>query len=236
MTTGPVPSDPPLAHSGFVNPPRARRGLTRAQIERLRTPIDPSFIEKKQGLSYMAQHEVRAELTRIFGYGNWDSSVDQMQFVYEYVVDKEHPDYPRDKDGKIKPGMKPQYYRACYRAQVTLRIRDYWGNPIAQFTEWHAEANSILPDRGEAHAMAMTSVESYALRRAAINLGDRLGLGLYNDGKADALVRNTLQLADPDSPLYLSPEEIARRKAEAEARQAAAAQRMQGALHTGEQS
>lgn len=222
-----------LAHSGFVNPPRARRGLTRAQIDRLRQPIDSSFVEKKQGLSYMAQHEVRAELTRIFGYGNWDSSVDDMQFIYEYEVDKDHPDYPRDKDGKPKPGMKPLYYRACYRARVTLRIRDYWGNPIAEWSEWHAEANSVLPDRGEAHAMAITSVESYALRRAAINLGDRLGLGLYDKGSEAALVRNTLQMTDPESPLYLSPEEVARRAEEARARQEAAAQRMQGALHQG---
>jgi hypothetical protein len=44
--------------------------------------------------------------------------------------------------------------------------------------------------------MAMTSVESYALRRAAIGLGDRLGLGLYDNGKTDALVKNSLQRQD----------------------------------------
>lgn len=228
MTLGPIPSDPPVVHGGFVNPPPVRRGLTRAQIDRLRQPIDPSFVEKKQGLSYMAQHEVRAELTRIFGYGNWDSSVDEMQFVYEYEVRKGDLEFP------AKPkSPETVYYRVCYRARVTLRIRDYWGNHIAEWSEWHAEANSVLPDRGEAHAMAITSVESYALRRAAINLGDRLGLGLYDKGQTAALVRNTLQMTDPESPLYLPPEEVARRAEEARARQEAAAQRMQGALHQG---
>jgi hypothetical protein len=53
--------------------------------------------------------------------------------------------------------------------------------------------------------MAITSVESYALRRAAIGLGDRLGLGLYNDGKIEPLVKGTLQLTDPESPLYQEP-------------------------------
>lgn len=53
--------------------------------------------------------------------------------------------------------------------------------------------------------MAITSVESYALRRAAIGLGDRLGLGLYDEGKTTPLVRGTLQMTDPDSPLYLVP-------------------------------
>jgi hypothetical protein len=138
----------------------------------------------------MAQHEVRAELTRIFGPGNWDSQVVQMDLLWE---DSEQ------KDGKT-------YYRVCYSAAVRLTIRDYWGNQVCSFVEYHAEANSNLPDRGEAYAMAITSVESYALRRAALGLGDRLGLGLYNNGEVTPLVRGTLMLTDPESPLYVAPE------------------------------
>lgn len=178
-----------------------KRGLTRMQVKRLVQAINPDFVEKKRNQSYMAQHEVRAELTRIFGYGNWDSQVEEMQFVYEYEVGPDHPEYPRD-----KPKDKT-YWRVCYRAAVRLTIRDYWGHEVCSFVEWHAEANSVLPDRGEAHAMAITSVESYALRRAAINLGDRLGLGLYKKGQTDPLVRGTLQLIDPASPQYAQGEE-----------------------------
>ena len=167
-------------------------GLTRAQIERLLRGIEPSHVDRKQGMSYMAQHEVRAELTRIFGVGNWDSQVESMQLLWE----TEAP----SSDGK------KTMYRACYKAAVRLTIRDYWGEEVCSFVEYHAEANSNLPDRGEAHAMAITSVESYALRRAAIGLGDRLGLGLYNDGKAEPLVRGTLQLSDKDSPLWREPQ------------------------------
>jgi len=167
-------------------------GLTRAQIERLLRGIEPSHVDRKQGMSYMAQHEVRAELTRIFGVGNWDSQVESMQLLWE----TEAP----SSDGK------KTMYRACYAASVRLNIRDYWGHHVCSFVEYHAEANSNLPDRGEAHAMAITSVESYALRRAAIGLGDRLGLGLYNDGKAEPLVRGTLQLSDKDSPLWREPQ------------------------------
>lgn len=165
-------------------------GLTRMQIQRLMKGIEPGHVDKKRGLSYMAQHEVRAELTRIFGYGNWDSNVLQMELLWEDTYEK---------DGKT-------YYRACYQAAVRLTIRDYWGNEVCSFVEWHCEANSGLPDRGEAYAMAITSVESYALRRAAIGLGDRLGLGLYNGGETTPLVRGTLQLVDPDAPLYVAPE------------------------------
>lgn len=162
------------------------KGLTRAQIQRLMKAIDPSHVDKKQRLSYMSQHEVRAELTRIFGVGGWDSQVEDMVRLWEESYEK---------DGKT-------YYRVCYRARVRLTIRDYWGNTICSFVEEHAEANSGLPDRGEAEAMAVTSVESYALRRAAIGLGDRLGLGLYDNGETKPLVKGTLQLIDPDSPLY----------------------------------
>lgn len=194
--------------------------LTKAQVRRLVQPIDPKHVDKKQGrLSYMAQHEVRAELTRIFGYGNWDSQVEKMEFLWEAEINHGHPDYP----AKPKQG-NPPYYRACYMATVRLNIRDYWGNPVASFVESHAEANSVLPDRGEAHAMAITSVESYALRRAAIGLGDRLGLGLYDGGSEDALVKGTLQLTDPESPQFISEEEKA-----AEAAKRAA--RMQGAVN-----
>jgi recombination DNA repair RAD52 pathway protein len=159
------------------------------QVERLLKAIDPGHVEKKQNLSYMAQHQVRAELTRIFGVGNWDSQVEGMELLWETA---------EEKNGKTM-------YRACYKARVRLTIRDYWGNYVCSFVEEHVEANSNLPDRGEAHAMAVTSVESYALRRAAIGLGDRLGLGLYDKGSLAPLTRGSLQLMDPEAPLYRAP-------------------------------
>ena len=42
--------------------------------------------------------------------------------------------------------------------------------------------------------MALTSVSSYALRRALINLGDRFGLGLYNKGSEAPHGQYTIQL------------------------------------------
>lgn len=189
-----------------------KRGLTKTQVRRLLSAIDPKHVDKKQGkLSYMAQHEVRAELTRIFGYGNWDAQTEKMEFLWEDSIER---------DGKT-------YWRACYTALVRVNIRDYWGNPVASFVGAHAEANSILPDRGEAHAMAVSSVESYALRRAVISLGDRLGLGLYDKGSEAALVKGTLQFTDEESPLFVSEQE----KAEIAAKRA---ERMQAAVNNTE--
>ena len=200
----------------------ARRGLTKQQVARLLKPIDSSAVDVKQGQSYIAQHEVRAELSRVFGFGNWDAQTEKMEFLWEKEVLHGDPEYPN----KPKQG-NPPYYRACYMASVRIRVRDYWGNILVEFVGYHAEANSVLPDRGEAHAMAITSAESYAFRRACINLGDRFGLSLYDKGSTHAYVKGTLQITDPESPLYISEEE---RKQAQEARAA----RMQAALNSGE--
>ena len=155
--------------------------FTREQVKRLLTPVRPSRISKKQGLSYVPAHEVRAELIRVLGPGNWDSKIHDVTLVYENQV--------TGSDGKER-------WVVCYRAACTLRVRDFEGNPVCEFTEYHAEENAPQPNRGEAHALALTSVESYALRRCAIGLGDALGLHLYNEGSASALVKGTLMQTD----------------------------------------
>lgn len=209
-----------------------QRGLTKRQVRRLVQAIDPKHVDAKQGkaaLSYMAQHEVRAELTRIFGYGNWDAQTEEMTFLWEKEYLPGEPGYPKNPQSG-----NPPYYRACYMARVRVNIRDYWGNPVASFVGAHAEANSTLPDQGEAHAMAVSSVESYALRRAVISLGDRLGLGLYDGGSQAALIKGTLQLLDPESPQYVSDEERAAEAAKAKVAAEERAARMQGALNNTE--
>lgn len=153
--------------------------ITKEQVDRLLTPVRNDRVEKKQGLTYVPQHEVRAELIRVFGPGNWDSVVHDVTLIYETSYEK---------DGKT-------YWLVCYRAACTLRVRDFDGNPIAEFTEYHAEENAPQPNRGEAHALALTSVSSYALRRAAIGLGDAMGLHLYAKGSLAPLVKGTLMIA-----------------------------------------
>lgn len=167
--------------------------LTSAQLDRLLAPVVPSRIERVRGNSYVPQYEVRAELNRVFGFGNWDSTVHSVHLIYEE---------PEERENRQKPEEPLTYWRVCYRAACTLRIRDYWGQPVCEHTEWHAEESAPQPSRGEAHALALTSVESYALRRACINLGDTFGLHLYRDGQVAPLIRGTLAFTDPESPLH----------------------------------
>lgn len=171
----------PPAHIAYAHK-LGRGGLTFYQVEQLVMSINGAYVESKQGKAYLAQHQARAEMNRIFGYGNWDIVADDPVLLYE-----EQRNGSGQNSGKL-------YWIAGYRMKVTISIRDLWGMPIATFTGTHAEENASLPNRGEAHAMAITSVESYAMRRALINLGDRFGLGLYNGGSQAAHGQYTVQL------------------------------------------
>jgi hypothetical protein len=175
---------------------RPERGhLTAGQIKRLLTPVRADRIEAKQGLAYVPQQEVRAELIRTFGPGRTDHTMHEPQLIYETKIVKGDEQYPAK-------GTKPSYYVVAYMVGCTLRAYDYDGWLVYECTEYHVEECAPLPNRGEAHAMAVTSAQSYALRRAALNLGDNMGLHLYNKGSTAPLVANTLALVDADSPLY----------------------------------
>lgn len=173
-----------------------RGALTRAQVSRLLRPVREDRIESKNRMAYVPQHEVRAELIRIFGPGNVEHTMTNPELLYETKIEKGDAQYP-------EKGTKPAYWVTCYKVGCNLRIYDYAGNLVYDCTEWHIEENAPLPNRGEAHAMACTSAQSYALRRSALGLGDAMGLHLYDKGSSAPLVRGTLALqGDPDAPLY----------------------------------
>jgi hypothetical protein len=187
-----VTNNTPTSASGVSQP---KRGLTRNQIILLLRAVPREVVDVKQGKSYIPQWEARAAMNRIFGPGNWDSEVVDQELVYEKELNQGDVGYPE------KGGGKP-YFVACYKMAVRTTIRDYWGNQVASNVEYHVEENAPLPNRGEAHAFALTSCESYALRRALINLGDALGLHLYNKGRLEPVINKTLFLDDPESPLF----------------------------------
>lgn len=173
------PISPP-AHIQYAH--KLGRGmLTFEQVEELVKAINPAYVDKKQKLTYLAQHQARAEMNRIFGYGNWDVQAEAPELIYE-----------TQQPGTGQNSSK-MYWLVAYRIRITVDIRDLWGMPVASYTGVHAEENAPQPNRGEAHALALTSVDSYALRRALINLGDRFGLGLYNGGSTAPHGQYTIQ-------------------------------------------
>lgn len=147
--------------------------LTEKQKEQLLKPLNPVRVAKRSGgggkqLSYLETWDVKAHLIRIFGFGGWSWEVQSAELVFE-----------QDTGGKWNVG---------YKVVGSLTI------PALSFCTYTEAAigSSTLPQRGEAHDMAVKTAESDAIKRAAINLGDQFGLSLYNNGATSAVVGQTL--------------------------------------------
>jgi len=151
--------------------------LTAQQYEQLLKPLNASRVAQRNqagiSLSYLEAWDVKAHLIRIFGFGNWSADVISAELVFE----------EKDEKGRWNVG---------YRVLMRLRIHstdDFLGDTT--YTE-AAVGSATLPQRGEAHDIAIKTAESDALKRAAINLGTQFGLSLYDSGNRNDVVRATL--------------------------------------------
>ena len=150
--------------------------LTEQQTTVLLQGIAPSRVAVMDGMSHLEGYDVRAMLTRMFGFCNWDEmALEPTQILYE-------------QETQTRAG-KPAF-KVAYRASRRVIIRDFEGVHLCHH-DGSAVGESIMPDfkRGDAHDMAIKTAESQALKRCAINLGDQFGLSLYNDGSLHPLVR-----------------------------------------------
>jgi recombination DNA repair RAD52 pathway protein len=156
--------------------------LTDEQITLLLKPIHRQRVLSLKGMSYVEGYDIRAELNRVFGFARWSEEILEQELVAETET----------KTNAGKPA-----WNVVYRTRVRLTIHAPSGSALTFYDGSHV-GESTHPVRGEAHGTALTASETYALRRAAINLGDQFGLSLYNKGSVDALVRWTL--VRPEQP------------------------------------
>jgi len=152
-----------------------RTGITAEQYEILLKPLAASRVATRtaagRSLAYVEAWDIKAHLIRIFGFGGWSWRVQDVTLAFEDV---------ETKDGKTR-------YSVGYRVTGILSI--------ASLDCEYAEAAvgfATLPQRGEAHDMAVKTAESDALKRAAINLGTQFGLSLYNNGSRHDVIGHTL--------------------------------------------
>lgn len=148
--------------------------ITPEQHEVLLRPLNGTRVAKRkqagQTLSYLEAWDVKAHLIRIFGFGGWSWEVIEANLAFEDTV--------LSKSGS-------ENWNVGYKVVGRLRVAG------ATYTE-AAVGSATLPSRGDAHDMAVKTAESDALKRAAINLGDQFGLGLYNNGQLVPVVKQTL--------------------------------------------
>jgi Rad52/22 family double-strand break repair protein len=166
--------------------------LTHEQVTQLLRPINPRRVEKRDNLSHLQAYDVRAHLTRIFGFGNWSGEVIDTTMLYEDVF---HGEKPAKGGGTYTAHTVSVGYRCTYR--LTVPTSDTWLHS-AVYTEAAAGDATNFPvnKRGDAHDFAIKTAESQAMKRCAMNLGDQFGLSLYNNGSTAALIGKTLVMPD----------------------------------------
>ena len=161
--------------------------LTQEQYEQLLKPLSASRVAQRNqagiSLSYLEAWDVKAHLIRLFGFGGWSADVISADLAFE------------DKDEKGR-------WNVGYKVVMRLRLHTDAFSDDTTYTE-AAVGSATLPQRGEAHDMAIKTAESDALKRAAINLGTQFGLSLYDNGNRNDVVKKTLV----PPPMALSVEE-----------------------------
>jgi hypothetical protein len=168
----------------------AERGqLDPEQVSQLLEAVKPYRVKLRDGHSHMEGYDIRAHLTRIFGFAGWDLEGDPAQLIHERELDT----------GKAKGNGWPAIRYSCaYRQALTLVVYDPRGHLVKRVLGQAVGKAENQPSFGDAHDLALKDAETQALKRAAMNLGDQFGLGLYNrtasDGKGGfkACVKVTL--------------------------------------------
>ena len=157
--------------------------LNAEQIAALLKPINPSRVLHANGQAHVPAYDVAAHLTRVFGFGNWDTDLLSKELLFE--------------DG----GAEGKRWTVGYSATVRLTIKNEHGYVVAHWENGACGDAVNQPSRADAHHLAMTTAISTALKRcAAFGLGDQFGLSLYNKGSLNGLVLRTLVMADGAAP------------------------------------
>lgn len=162
------------------------------QFTALMGPIRSSRVATRtQGgktLSYVEAYDIKAHLTRIFGFGNWDFVVTKTQFLYQrdVTIGRDNP----------KPG-----WEVAFEVVGTLRIRDQHGRHLCEHAEGAVGYFSGAADLGGLYDNALKAGASDALKRCAIAMGTQFGLSLYQNGSKDDVIRKVIVVPEGVSNL-----------------------------------
>lgn len=163
----------------------------------LRAPSAKAIFTRKQAgreFTYLAQHAVRTELIRVFGFDGWEGRVVESEFLSQREV-------PKSK------GEGTQW-EVAWRVRYQLTVR--WQVPAdpdeaSLWSTWQEDAvgSATGPNLPDVLDQALKSAASDAMKRCAMNLGSRFGIGLYFPDPHDPstsyrgeVVRSTPQTPD----------------------------------------
>lgn len=158
--------------------------LSQAQVDALLAPLHPGRVRQVQGNAHLEAWDVRRHLLRVFGWGGWSFEVLSCDCILERSFWSEKASEP----------FKGRH-TVVYRVVGRLVIRDDAGIEVAHFDDGATGDATNQPSLGDAHDMALKTAMSQAMKRCAVNLGDRFGLSLYDGGSTKAVVGRTVSHA-----------------------------------------
>jgi hypothetical protein len=128
-------------------------------------------VKQLKGMSYVEAWDVKATLTRVFGFGGFSTQILNGSLIHKEQV-------PQSRDAS-KMNWSVAY--ECTMRLIVPQLGAYWDET--------AVGSSAQPVIGEALDMATKSASSDALKRCATMLGTQFGLGLYDDGNQMEIIR-----------------------------------------------
>jgi len=129
--------------------------------EKLKTPVDPRFVSKRKGLSYVTGRYTRSRLNQLFGPDGWDFTLLESRLLQQ---DEEAVRWYVHGRLTVYFDQKSIVKDAVAIGHGVLKSR---GEPVSP-----SRASEVIDF---AAAEAVTD----ALKRASVNLGETLGLSLY---------------------------------------------------------
>lgn len=141
-------------------------------VKELDSNIPAEAVSKRRGnagttLSYLEGHYVIDRMNKVIGQGNWAYEIVDQKIVYEGVL-KDH--YNNDK------------FHVSYLATVKLSV-EFGAGPVSKrvyFTDVGYGNGVDKTNPGAAHELAAKESVTDALKRCIKNLGQSMGLALYD--------------------------------------------------------
>lgn len=157
----------------MITVPEFRGQLTKSQRSTLLQPIKPFRVSKDgKGFSHLESYEVKAHLTRLFGFEGWSTRIDSLTVLFE-----------DEKESKWTVG---------YLCSMTLSVFTVEGVLVKESSDASTGDATNQRSRADAHDLAVKSAVSGALKRCATALGDQFGLSLYAKGSMEPLVKRVV--------------------------------------------
>jgi len=185
-----------MTHTPPIFDPQRIKPLTNAQLWQLMQALPDHRVKELKGLSYVEAWDVKATLTRVFGFGGFSTEILSEQIMFEEQV-------PRSSGSGTNWSIG---YKVSLRL-IIPQLGAYWDEA--------AVGSNSQGSRAEATDNAVKGATSDALKRCATMLGTQFGLSLYDKGNQNEIIRtnqvlcvNTLSIGQGDIAALFSTKEL----------------------------